>query len=277
MPTPPTDSHRVAFAGDTATGRVALVLGREDTQLSATWFTGPAGAAADEMLPATQPRETFPDQPQLLIDVADPVDSRGVLVAVSRPGDEFAHSAGPAVAADGSASTAFTPVEAADGVAVVDVPAPTGWLFGRQVQVVRDGSTAYTLPAELSDRAATAATSPIPVADPRGLRSSANETWLQGLLQQMLGHYGMRPEDVAPTLLAVGSPTGSAAEQIIMVGLRFPSGATTTWAGRSIADTRSSETGTIAGAPAAAGPDLLDGLFALPLPGGHLAVSGPLT
>ncbi|GAA4730153.1 hypothetical protein GCM10023328_06220 [Modestobacter marinus] len=276
-PTPPTESHRVAFAGDTATGRVALVLGQEDAQLSSVWFTGPAGARPEEMTPATQPQETFPDQPQLLLDVTDPAASRGVLIAVSRPGDEFAHTAGSSVAADGSVTTEFASVEAADGVATVDVPAPTGWLFGQQVQVVRDGVTAYTLPVGLSDRASEAATAPIPVADPRGLRSAANETWLQGLLQQMLGHYGVRPEEVAPTLLAVGSPTGSAAEQIIMVGLTFPSGATVTWTGRSIADTRSSDTWTVAGAPAAAGPELLDRLFALPISGGHLAVSGPLT
>ncbi|MCZ2823143.1 MULTISPECIES: hypothetical protein [unclassified Modestobacter] len=277
VPTPPNDSHRVAFAEDTATGRVALVLGREDAQLSSVWFTGPTGARPDEMTPATQPQETFPDQPQLLLDVPDAAAIRGVLIAVSRPGDVFAHTAGPSVAADGSVTTEFAAVEAVDGVAVVDVPAPTGWLFGQQVQVIRDGATAYTLPVALSDRASAAATSPIPVADPRGLRSSANETWLQGLLQTALGHYGVRPEDVQPTLLAVGSPTGSAAEQIIMVGLTFPSGATATRAGRSIADTDSSETATVAGAPAAAGPDLLDRLFALPISGGDLAVSGPLT
>ncbi|MCZ2815563.1 hypothetical protein [Modestobacter sp. VKM Ac-2984] len=277
VPTPPSDSHRVAFAEDTATGRVALVFGREDAQLSSIWFTGPTGARPEEMTPATRPQETFPDQPQLLLDVTDAAASRGVLIAVSRPDDEFTYAPGPSVAADGSETTEFTPVPATDGVAVIDVPAPTGWLLGPQVRVVRDGTTAYTLGGGFSESAEAVATSPIPVADPRGLRSSANETWLQGLLQTALGHYGVRPEDVQPTLLAVGTPTGSAAEQIIMVGLTFPSGATVTWAGRSIAETDSSETATVAGAPAAAGPDLLDRLFALPISGGDLAVSGPLT
>ena len=271
---PPVDSHRVVYAGDVSTGRVALVLGEDGSELSSIWFTGPTGATPAEMTPATSPQQTFPDLPQLLVDVAAPADRSGVLIAVSRPGDRFSYSPGVSVAADGTAAALSLPVPATDGVAVLDISTPVGWASGRQVTIEREGSAGYTLSPTPSERAWAAAQQPIPVADPRGLRASVNETWLQNLVQLMVGRYGVRPEDVSPTLLAAASP-GTDAEQTILVGMTLPSGATVTWASRTTARAESSETNTVSGAPAAAGPGLLDQLVALPLTGGHLAVSGP--
>ena len=72
VPDPSVGSRRVAFAGDVASGRVALVLGMDGRTLADAWFVGPEGAEPDEMALATMPGHVGPAGFLGLVDAREP-------------------------------------------------------------------------------------------------------------------------------------------------------------------------------------------------------------
>jgi hypothetical protein len=147
---PPLDSRDVVFAGDVAGGRWALVTGQDTIQpdpsadssgVAAVWFTGPAGAPADQLQPATLLGGVDVAGPAALYDA-----STGALVVVAAPGDEVLLSRRPDVGADASVSRSFAPIPSPDGVAVVALsPAAGSYDEALRYRVTRHGAEVVTL------------------------------------------------------------------------------------------------------------------------------------
>jgi hypothetical protein len=146
---PPLDSRHVVFAGDVAGGRWALVVGQdtiqpepsaEGTGLAAAWFTGPPGAAGDQLQPTSLLGAIDPAEPVALYGA-----STGALVVVAAPGDDVLLSRRPEVAADASVSRDFAPVDAPEGVAVLALsPAAGTYDEALRYRVIRDGAELVT-------------------------------------------------------------------------------------------------------------------------------------
>ena len=240
-PDAPLDSRRVLFAGDVAGGRWALVVGENDARpsapydaperqtdlgaissVAAAWFTGPAGAAADQLTLAGVPRGVPTDQPLSLLDPAT-----GALVLVVAPGDTVEVSDRPEVAADGSVSRSWRTVDAADGVAVVALrPGLTAPAVSYRVtrQGVPsdprspDGYTAGELPEPALD---VVRLRPAPPASPAD-RMTDHE------LRSVLDTTGLTAADVDVTVVWSGdvpAPRGASA-RLTLLAATLPSGAT---------------------------------------------------
>lgn len=267
---PPVGSHRVVYAADVQDTRVALVMGQDDGSLASAWFTGSAGADPDELTQAAVSVLAYPDQPITLLDVAD---GAGLLLVVSRPGDEVSYLQGAIIAADGTRAEDVVALDVLDGVGVGTVPAP-GILTSNEVRISRDGRQVYAMPAAPSDRAQAAAQAAVDVSDPRGLAAGADPAAVQATARWALGGYGSGTEGVTPVLLAAGRPAGDRDAQVVVVGLTFPSGSTVVWASHTWTAADRSQTTTTSLDPVPAGTPLLDQTVAVRV-GGALAVTAP--
>ncbi|MGY1840979.1 MULTISPECIES: hypothetical protein [unclassified Modestobacter] len=156
-PDAPVDTRRVVFAGDVPGGRWALVAGENDakpvqddpalqTDLGAlsdvaiAWFAGPPGASPDQLELVGVPRGVDPRYPQALSDSVT-----GALVVITASGDEVEFSPRPDIAADGTGTRTWQPVDAPDGVAVLDVPpSEVGHLGAVRYRVFRGGDEITT-------------------------------------------------------------------------------------------------------------------------------------
>lgn len=143
------DSRRVLYAGDVRAGRWALVVGRAelvdpveegiggpyitDDPVMA-WFTGPPGAAPEDMELTTYPNPLMPEAIPALLD-----SSSGTLVVVGAPGDTVEVSERVQVDADGADSRAWTIVETVDGIAEAEIePVDLPWTWAVNYRVTRD-------------------------------------------------------------------------------------------------------------------------------------------
>jgi hypothetical protein len=271
---PPVESHRVLYAAEVPGGRVALVMGQEGALLSSAWFTGPSGASAEQMSQAASSVRAFPDEPVALLDAAGGAGDPAVLVVVSRPGDGIGYTAGQRVSATGALADDRVDLRVEDGTTVAAVSRPVGSLANNAVRVSRDGVEAYSVAPTLSTRAADATMAPVEVSDPRGLRSTIDESWLQTLARSALGFYGSGADGVTPVLLAAGTVTGDGDPRMAMVGLSFPSGASVVWAARYESHADGSTASMTSIDPQAAGAPLLEQTVAVRV-GGGLVVSAP--
>ncbi|NEK58330.1 hypothetical protein GCU56_10650 [Geodermatophilus sabuli] len=133
LPNPPQALRHVVFAGDVAGGRWALVAGPDTTvpqdtdparqtdlgalgDVAVAWFVGPPGATPAQLELSSVPYGVDPRSPSALADT-----TTGAVVVVAAPGDTVQVSLRPEVAADGTVSRTWMPVDAPDGVAVLDV------------------------------------------------------------------------------------------------------------------------------------------------------------
>ncbi len=147
-PVPTPTSRRVLFAGDVPGGRWALLVGRHDVADAnggpwgpdgrmQAWFTGPVGAAPEEMTLSSYPYGIAPEMTPALMD-----PESGTLVVVAAPGDDIQVSAGSVIEADGSRSREFETVTTTDGVGVTRLdPAGAHVLWSVVYDVSRDGTT----------------------------------------------------------------------------------------------------------------------------------------
>jgi len=157
VPDAPVASRRVVFAGDVPGGRWALVVGEDDARpvvddpelqtdlgalsdVAVAWFAGPPGAAPGQLELLGVPRGVDPQYPVALSD-----STTGALVVVTAPGDQVEVSLRPEIAADGTVTRSWQPVDAPDGLAVVAVP-PSGTSYTESLRyrVVRDGEEVTT-------------------------------------------------------------------------------------------------------------------------------------
>ena len=269
---PAVDSHRVSWAGDVAGVRFALVVGQDGARLAGVWFTGPAGAAPEQMTQATTVSRVQRNQPLAVVDVPAG-GSTGVLVVVGLPGDTVEYVADRTVTAAGEEQVDRRPLPGADGVAAGEINAPLGPGGGVPAVVVRDGEELSSMSYTLTDRAEALALAPVEgVADPRGLRGRVAEELLQHVLRTAVRSYGTGPDAPAPVLLAAGR-SGDGEDETVLVGWTFPSGA----ALLSIGHTEVTEGGRTTSSHTdaqPAGAALLDRVLAVPLDG-DVALSGP--
>ncbi|NEK59655.1 hypothetical protein GCU56_17500 [Geodermatophilus sabuli] len=275
LPDPPVADRRVAFAGDTPGGRVALVLGRlADSRLVQAWFTGPAGAEPGEMsLAGTSDAPRF--EPTALWDA---VGDEALLVVVGLPGDEVEVLTGRTVSADGTTEPETTSVAMTDGAGALLVDLPAAWPGTTGVSVRRAGQTQPLFPrTQTTDELDARTEQPVGLADPRGLATSVDAAQLQWAARSLLAVYGRPAEALHPTILAAGPVAGGSGSSAVLLGVTFPSGATATLLlGYRLGDgpdgaTTSSLTHDD---PAPAGTALLDRVVTV-VAAGAAAVSGP--
>jgi hypothetical protein len=278
---PPVESRRVAFAGDVPGARVALVLGLDSRTVHA-WFVGPVGATPDQMVLAAPPGETSWRHPLALMDAPDPESDSATLVVVAWPGDEVSLVTGRSVDAAGKTSEHREPVPTTDGAGAIATSGPPTWPLEVQLWV-RQSAGSYHPELTVTDRALDLRR-PVPdVADPRGLRASVRDEDLQAAVEALAGYYGMPAGDLRPTLLAGDPISGASRSSVVLVGVTFPSGATTAaqviiWGSSDSVSGLASQVALTDVAPA--GTALLDRIVAVPssVPGAILlTVSGPTT
>jgi hypothetical protein len=277
VPDPPLESRRVAFAGDVSSGRVALVLGTDGSnRLSHAWFTGPEGAAPDQMTQATTPSESGMDTVMALVDAPAPDAESLTVVVVARPGDTADIGFPIEVDRDGVIHRDRTAVSMDDNGIVVNE------IFGRQiwlspttdVQVHRGSRAVVSMITERSARLGAESISMSLPADPRGLLDDVDRSVLRGLTGAHLADYGVTSEQVGTTLLAEGPLDASTDDRGQLIGATFPSGATIAWI-ETYSTERPGEGASLWELPGGpAGTALLDRVLAVRVLGG-LMVSAP--
>jgi hypothetical protein len=278
---PPVESRRVAFAGDVPGARVALVLGLDSGDVDA-WFIGPVGATPDQMVLASSPRETTERHPLALMDAPDPASGSATFVVVAWPGDEVTLLTGRTVDAAGKTAEHRESVLLTDGAGAIAPAGPPTWPLEVQLWVKRNSGVpgSYNPQMTITDRALGLHRAVSDVADPRGLRDSVRDEDVQSAVAALAGYYGTPAEDLRPTLLAGGPLAAGSPSSSVLVGVTFPSGATTAalaiiWENDS-GPGLSSQIALTEVTPA--GTALLDRVFAVPssVPGSiMLTVSGP--
>ncbi len=143
------DSRRVLYAGDVRAGRWALVVGRPEPvgpveegiggpyitdDLFMAWFTGPRGAAPEDMAMSTYPYGLTPDMTPALLDPPS-----GTLVIIGAPGDTAEVSERVEIDADGVDSRTWTPVPMVDGIAEAEIdPVDLPWTWAVNFRITRD-------------------------------------------------------------------------------------------------------------------------------------------
>jgi hypothetical protein len=229
---PPLDGRRVVFAGDVAGGRWALVTGQDTIQpepatgsgLAAAWFTGPAGASPDQLQTAGLMGGIDATAPVALSDAAT-----GALVVVAARGDEIQLSERPLVAADGTVSREFEPVDAPDGVAVLALsPASGTYAEALRFRVLRDGAEVLTAGPAHHRSDWSWATPEVPI---DWLRGSPGWTGADAVLSRgvddALASTGLAPADVAFAVVWAGDVPGPSGQpaRLQLLSATLPSGA----------------------------------------------------
>jgi hypothetical protein len=278
FPDPALEDRTVAFAGDVPGGRVALVLARTGSgTLVRAWFTGPRDAQPRDMVLASRPWGAPREDPLALWVAPDPASDRAVLVVVSRPGDQVEVLTGRDVAASGETSELWEPLLLEDGAGAMTLGSALASPSSPELRIRRTGEQRTVVPEfRFSDAVIEAALAPVAVADPRGLLARVDGEALQWAVQALVAHYGLPADRLDPTLLA-GGPVGGSGTSTVLVGVTFPSGATTvhllTHQGDRNAPEGASSIGMLTD-PAPAGTALLDRVVAVPL-GDTITVSAP--
>ncbi|MGY2065820.1 hypothetical protein [Blastococcus sp. SYSU DS0619] len=236
-PEPPVETRRVAWAGEVAGSRVALVLGRTEQEgpgwtqqegVVQVWLTGPGDAAPGEMVPVgfPSPATSSPEWVELF---AAPygAPAQRMVVVVGAPGDEARVLTGRTATASADVVDQWSAVPMEEGAGALALGETSDWPTGLSVALSRPGQSrplfAHTTIGEDLSRAWN---EPVEVADPRGLRGLAHEEVLQGAARQLAGRYGLPLRDLRPTLLAAGAVNGDPETRTLLLGLTFPSGAT---------------------------------------------------
>ncbi|WP_369137929.1 hypothetical protein [Modestobacter versicolor] len=221
----PPGSRRVVFAGDVAGGRWALVAGTasgtDDTALA--WFSGPPGAPAEQLRPAGVPVVVDPARP-----VARADNGTGALVVVAAPGDAVELSSRPDVAADGTSSRAWQPVDAPDGVVVTTLPPGAApYATAVRYRVVRDGvEVATAVPDGHSSTAAAPAPAAVEWVRPQP-PPAAGDAAVAGAVAEVLGATGLTPAEVTVAALWAGDVPGphDRPARVTLLAVTLPSGA----------------------------------------------------
>ncbi|MGY1592080.1 hypothetical protein ACI79D_08910 [Geodermatophilus sp. SYSU D00708] len=222
---PPIAERQVVLATDTASGRVALVAGTVDEDLRGVWLTGPAGAAAGDLV-AHVPPHLGPGRPASLL-LGEP--GTATLVVVAGRDDAVEVSPRLQVGPRGTVARTYRPVVADDGVAVVPVE---GAGAGASVRVRREGRVVDRSAPERATAAPPAAAAPdleplrpVPVRPAPAVVAAA--------LADLAGPLGTTPESLEPQLLWSGPlPLHRVPGTVAVLVGRSPGGGllVTTWA-----------------------------------------------
>ena len=243
IPDAPVETRQVAFAGDVAGGRWALVVGqnisqppadtgaREDLGIAGVWFLGPSGASPEQMQMLSLPRPMRPDVPVALYEGLS-----GALVVVAAPGDVIEVSPRPEVAADATVTRDnFVDTGTTDGVAVSTLdPNPYVALGGPPIQyrVSRGGAVVAEQGPDTTN-----GTGIVPEIDLNYLRPPVYLPVVtdvqfreQQMAAQILGEYGLQPDQVELQVRYVGPVPGRSGSpgELTVLSATFPSGAVLT-------------------------------------------------
>ena len=234
--TPAPGTTRVLFAGDVPGGRWALVtararyaddrpdsLDRDDALMA--WFTGPAGAAPQDMRLGTYPHPLRPGSTPALLD-----PRTGTLVVVGAPGDDVEVSARAEVAADGSTSRTWAEAGTTDGVAVTRLPAmDLPWTWSVAYRVHRDGAEIVSAPPDgmTTGRATGGAPAmpPLGVRYPGGAPSAEERQAAEWAAFTAAATFGVSPGDAVITARLVAPAPAPAEGAVALVTVSLPSGA----------------------------------------------------
>jgi hypothetical protein len=274
---PAVDDRTVAFAGDVPGGRVALVVARRaNNALLQAWFTGPVGASPGQMRLASTPTDASPQQPLALVSAPDPDTDDAVVVLVSQPGDEAEVLTGREVTAAGEVRELWEPMQLDEGAGGVALGHPMVMPPGLEVRITRPGRTGEVYAQfQFGDRIGQGFPAPLDVADPRGLLGTADAEEVRWTVENLVSQYGLPVEQLRPTLLFAGPVAAGSTTSVVLVGVTFPSGATTTsfavyWG----TDDGGMTVTSMAPDPAPAGTALVDRLIAI-ASSTVVTVSGP--
>ncbi|MGY1729632.1 hypothetical protein ACI79J_21960 [Geodermatophilus sp. SYSU D01062] len=230
-PDSPPVARRVVYAGDAAGRRWVLVAGEDPAMagnrpvdpadptaagtLAAVWFTGPEGAAPEQLQRAGSMSGLAAGRPVALSDA-----STGALLVVAAPGDVVEVSRRPEVAADGTVSRDFVPVDAPDGVAALALgPATGSYDEALRYRVVRGGATVVTA-MPLGWRPEDSAP-PGPA-----LAAAGTDPVLAGAVDHVFAVTGLRPDEVTLDVVWSGSlPGGDGPGTLRLLAATLPSGA----------------------------------------------------
>jgi hypothetical protein len=279
LPDPAVEDRKVVFAGDVPGGRVALVMAyTENNRLVQAWFTGPEGARAGQMRLATTPSDASRQEPLALVSAPDPDTDEAVVVIVARPGDEAEVLTGRDVTASGEVRELWEPMQLDEGAGGVALGHPMVFPPSLEIRITRPGRAAEVFAQfQFGDHTGQSLPAPVDVADPRGLLGAADAEEVRWTVENLVSQYGLPVELLRPTLLVAGPVTAGSTTSVVLVGVTFPSGATTT----SLAVYWGPDDGgmsmTISSAdPTPAGVALLDQLVAVAT-SNVVVVSGPLS
>jgi DNA-directed RNA polymerase specialized sigma24 family protein len=228
-------SRRVLYAGDVAAGRWALLVGRPeavdpaqegiggpftDDGLYMAWFTGPAGAAPDDMGLSSFPHGLEPGMSPALLDPPS-----GTLVVVGAPGDAVEVSERVEVNADASDTRTWTPVRVDDGIAVADIdPVDLPWTWAVNYRIFRGDQVIAGTPDGM------AATDPEPVLPEMGIDYPAGPPDAAGRrAAQWAAFIGLSslgaPTDGTDVTARVVQPVPGGEGAVALVTVTLPSGA----------------------------------------------------
>ncbi|MGY2001407.1 hypothetical protein [Blastococcus sp. SYSU DS1024] len=285
LPDPPVETRRVAWAGEVAGSRVALVLGRAEQEVLGrtgqegvvqAWFTGPRDAAPGEMVPVGAPGPAPGSEFAELFAAPYGAPEQRMVVVVGAPGDEARVLTGRTVTASADVIDEWEPVPMDEGAGALALGDSSDWPTGLSVELSRPGQSRPLNRASTTGEDLTRAwNEPVEIADPRGLRGLAHEEVLQQAAVQLAGRYGLPLRDLRPTLLAAGAVNGDPETRTLLLGLTFPSGAT----GAALVDywtdsfdMAQEDSFRVTLAPA--GTPLLEQVFAVPT-SNSITISGP--
>jgi hypothetical protein len=226
LPNPPQEARWVAFAGDVAGGRWALIVSTPPPfepgsgLLFARWFGGPPGAGPGELTTTTPPIGVPDGGPTGLLE-----QSTGTLVVVAAPGDGVEVSERPEIGPDGEPFRTYRAVDTRDGVAVVPLGAERTSGSAVSFRAVRDGRTHEpTTPWAVNDRGAGG---PVQAAYPRGAPSAIAALAVDRAAEAMPTTLGLPAAATEVTALWTGNVPGPGPEagEPVLVTVTVPSGA----------------------------------------------------
>ena len=232
VPSPPAPgTARALFAGDVPGGRWALLVARrkhDDDRPDApaekplvTWFTGPAGAAPEEMALATVPYPLVPGTSPALVDPRS-----GTLVVVGAPGDVVEVSARADVDAQGGSSRSWSTARTTDGVSVARIePMDLPWTWSVAYRVLRDGLVLPPAPPDGVRTGSSAGLPPLGVEYPGGPPSADGRQAAEWAAFTAAATVGLAPEDAEISARLVAPAPAPAEGALALVTVSLPSGA----------------------------------------------------
>jgi hypothetical protein len=235
LPDPPVETRRVVFAGIVGDRSVALVVGEntaadpagdpdQASPLAAAWFMG----GAEDLQVYATPWGIAEDSPIGLVTLD------GALVVVGAPGDAVEVSERPEIAADGTVSRSYAPVETDDGVAVHEfdrsgVTSVPRWL-AVSFRVLRDGALVVT---SAPDRPSTEVTAAVGLRMTATREPGAHADVAEHVARNVLTRLGITDltPDVEITTQWAGPVPGANRTSAALVTVTVPSGAVVVAAG----------------------------------------------
>ena len=230
--------RRVVYAGDVPGGRWALVVGSSSSSsgsrvgpdgsgdLLQAWFTGPPGAAPDQMTLSSYPLGVSAEVPVALLD-----PRTGTLVVVAAPGDAVEVSERVVLAADGSRARPHEPAETTDGIAITRIGSADGGLpYAMSYRVLRGGTIVASSPLDWVMASGEPEWPVVDIAYPRGMPTSVAVAVAQSAALGVLVPLGLPPHTTDVVAHWAGPLPGPVQGGLAVVTVTAPSGALVTTA-----------------------------------------------